>query len=130
MDKLILDTDILIDHVHGHADWLNEFLEQKTIQLVVPTIVVTQYQTAKELESEEGKEASRRYLETFTIYDFTNPVAEILGTILRRKTYPSGASIADLMIAATAVYLKSPLATGNTAHFKNIPGLTFFKHHT
>lgn len=128
MDKLILDTDILIDHIHGHAVWVDELLEKRTIQLIVPTIVVAEYHTAQELETKEGKEVSTRYLETFKIYDFTYPMAEILGTMLRKKTYPTGASIADLMIAATALYLKSPLATRNTTHFHGIPDLILFKH--
>lgn len=126
MDKLVLDTDILIDHVHGHARWIDELLERKTTELIVPTIVVAEYHTARELETPEGYASSHAYLLSFQIQDFTLTIAEHLGTILRKKTYIAGASIPDLIIAAIAVYLHAPLATRNTAHFRGIPSLTFF----
>lgn len=127
MDKLVLDTDILIDHVHGHARWLDDLLHEGRIKLIVPTIVIAEYHTAQELETAEGLQSSRAYLSTFQSQDLTQPIAEILGTILRQKSYVSGASIPDLIIAATAIALHAPLATRNTAHFKGIPGVTFFQ---
>lgn len=126
MDKIVLDTDILIDHVHGKARWVDDLLKERTIQLIVPTIVVAEYHTAQELETQEGLEASRKYLATYTIQDLTLQIAEALGTILRQKSYPAGVGTADLIIAATALSLQAPLATRNTAHFRGIPGLAFF----
>lgn len=127
MDKIVLDTDILIDHVHGKAQWIDELLTENRVELVVPTIVIAEYHTAQELETVSGLEASRKYLATYSIQDLTQPIAETLGTLFRRTSYPPGASIADLIIAATAITLHAPLATRNIAHFKGIPGLTFFQ---
>lgn len=127
MDKIVLDTDILIDHVHGKARWIDDLLTENRAELIVPTIVIAEYHTAQELETISGLETSRKYLATYSIQDLTQPIAETLGTLLRRKSYPSGAGIADLIIAATALSLHAPLATRNTAHFKGIPGLTFFQ---
>lgn len=126
MDKIILDTDILIDHVHGHARWLDRLLEKRKIKLIVPTIVIAEYHTAQELETAEGKRSSSLYLSAFSIQDFTQPIAEILGTLLRNKCYAPGASMADLMVASTALHLDAPLATRNTVHFRGIPGLQLF----
>lgn len=127
MDKIVLDTDILIDHVHGKARWIDDVLTENRAELTVPTIVIAEYHTAQELEKKQGLHASREYLATFSIQDLTQPIAETLGTLLRRKSYPTGASTADLIIAATAITLHAPLATRNTTHFKGIPGLTFFQ---
>lgn len=127
MDKIVLDTDILIDHVHGKARWIDDVLTENKTELVVPTIVIAEYHTAQELETASGLEASRKYLATYSIQDLTQPIAETLGTLLRRKSYPLGAGIADLIIAATAITIHAPLATCNKAHFKGIPGVTFFQ---
>lgn len=126
MDKLVLDTDILIDHVHGHARWLDDLLHEGRIKLIIPTIVVAEYHTAQELETAEGLQSSRAYLSSFQIQDLTQPIAEALGTILRQKSYASGASIPDLIIAATALTIDAPLATRNATHFRGIAGLRFF----
>lgn len=127
MDNLVLDTDILIDHVHGHATWLDKLIQSRTVQCILPTIVIAEYHTAAELESVEGKLATQNYLSSFRIQDFTISIAEKLGTILRRKSYTVGASMADLIIASTALSLDAPLATRNHAHFRGIPGLSFFE---
>lgn len=126
MDKIVLDTNILIDHVHGHARWLDGLLEKGNIKLIVPTIVIAEYHTAQELETAEGKRSSSLYLSAFSVQDFTQPIAEILGTLLRKKCYAPGASMADLMVAATALHLDAHLATRNTVHFRRIPGMRFY----
>lgn len=127
MDKIVLDTDILIDHVHGKARWIDDLLMGNRLELIIPTIVIAEYHTAQELETVSGLEASRKYLVIYSIQDLTQPIAETLGTLFRRRSYPTGASTADLIIASTAITLRAPLATRNTAHFKGIPGLTFFQ---
>lgn len=126
MDNLVLDTNILIDHVHGHALWLDEIITKKMFQCILPTIVVAEYHSAQQLESSEGKRAARNYLSTFRIQDLTVSIAETLGTIFRRKTFVSGASISDLIVAATAISLDAKLSTRNRAHFRGIPDLLFF----
>lgn len=128
MTIIVLDTNILIDHVHGYARWVDDLLKQpETYGCVVPSIVVSEYLTAQENETSEGSIASSAYLRTFPIQALDYPVAEILGEILRRKTYPPGADLADLIIASTALCLNAALATGNQRHFHGIPGLRFFK---
>jgi len=67
-------------------------------------------------------------LSLFEIADFTKPMAEKLGYWLRHKTYASGASVVDLMVAATTVDLRAKLATGNRKHFEKIlHGPEFFE---
>lgn len=127
MKEIVLDTNILIDNVHGFAPWVDTLLNKpQEYHLIVPTIVVAEYLTARELETETGKKKSQRYLFTFSIVDLTFEIAEALGQILRRKTYPKGADFADLIIAATAFHLEAQLATKNKADFIGIPYLRFF----
>lgn len=127
MKTIVLDTNVLIDNVHGYAKWVDILLEDKTeYRLVVSTIVIAEYLTAKENETDVGKEKSESYLDVFKKQDLTSEIAEILGEILRRKTYTSAASLADLIVAATTIYLEAPLATRNKSHFTKIPNLIFF----
>lgn len=127
MKTIVLDTNILIDNVHGFAPWINELLKQpEEYHLVLPTIVVSEYLAAKETESIKGEERSKNYLALFGTVDLTFGIAEILGQILRRKTYSTGADIPDLIVASTAIYLKAELAIKNKADFEKIPSLRLF----
>ena len=67
---VILDTNILIDNVHGFATWVDHLLnQQEEYQLVVPSIVVAEYFTAQQAETTSGHLRSKniptgRYLNT------------------------------------------------------------------
>lgn len=126
MRRIVLDTNILIDNVHGYARWVDVLLKNSLYRLVVPTIVVAEYHTAAELESPEGYEKSEKYLSSFMLQDLNSEIAQILGRILRRKTHISSASLADLIVAATALHLDCELATRNKNDFAKIPRLRFF----
>ncbi len=122
-----MDTNILIDNVHGFAPWVDTLLKSlQAYRLVIPTIVIAEYLTAKEVEQTSERAKTEEYLSLFFKQDLTEDIAKILGTLLRRKTYPKGAGLADLIIAATAIFLNAKLATNNKTDFKNIPNLKFF----
>jgi len=122
-----LDTNILIDNVHGFASWLSDCLAKPaSFQLVIPTIVFAEYFAAQELEIKAEVDKSRAYLALFMVQDLTIDIAETLGTLLRRKTHPPSAGLGDLIIASTAITLNAPLATRNKNHFREIPNLRFF----
>lgn len=127
MRTVVLDTNVLIDNVHGFAPWVDTLLKSlQTYRLVIPTIVIAEYLTAKEVEKTSARAKIEEYLSLFLKQDLTEEIAKILGRILRQKTYPSGAGLADLIIAATTIYLNAKLATNNKTDFKNIPDLKFF----
>ena len=127
MKRIVLDTNILIDNVHGFASWIDYLLNQsQEYQLFVPTMVVAEYLTAQEAEAAHGRSKSKNYLALFESIELTFEIAETLGQILRRKTYAPGANTADLIIASTAISLDAELATRNKADFSKIPNLRFF----
>ena len=127
MKTVILDTNVLIDNIHGYTPWLKTLIEKQAYHLVIPTIVVAEYLTDLQVETEVGKKRSHEYLSWFVKQDLTEEIAYVLGTILRRKTYTQKAGVADLIIAATAIHLNAQLATRNKADFAKIPDLVFFK---
>lgn len=127
MDKIVLDTDVLIDYAKGYAPWIDVALERDTMRLVLPTIVIAEFFASKTLDDPYQVEVANKTFALFDWQDLTDPIAKTLGALLRHKTYSLGASTADLIIAATALFLHAPLATRNTEHFKSIPGITFFQ---
>lgn len=127
MRTVVLDTNILIDNVHGFSRWVDNALNQsEKYHLIVPTIVVAEYFTSQETEVSSGYLQSKNYLALFKSVNFTFEMAEILGRILRRKTYAPSANTANLIIAATTIYFNAELATRNKDDFTKIPNLRFF----
>lgn len=128
MKRLVIDTNILIDFQKGYAVWLQEILKSPGIEkrVVLPTIAIAEYLTAQSFDKKQTRATGDKVLSMFVKQDFTEGVARVMGELLRHKDYPSGASIQDLIIASTAVYLDLPLATGNKKHFEGIPDLRFF----
>ena len=128
MKIVVLDTNVLIDNVNGFAPWVNILLKApQKARLIIPTIVIAEYLTAQEVERAPERAKTEEYLSLFLKQDLTEEIADVLGTILRRKTYQKGAGLGDLIIAATAIYLKGELATRNREDFAKIPDLAFFE---
>lgn len=128
MAAIVLDTNILIDYVKGYASWIDDILESPNAgsELVLPTIVIAEYFASNALDDKKEVAIVDKTFALFKKQELTEDIAKELGGLLRHKSYPSGASIADLIIAATALCLHAPLATRNNAHFRGIPNLTFF----
>lgn len=127
MNTIVVDSNILIDSAHGFAPWVRSLVDDSEKYLVtLPTIVIAEYLSVLENDLKGHSDRSKEFLQLFKIQDLTFDIAVVLGTILRRKTYLAGASMADLIIAATTLYLHGELATHNKKHFAKIPGLRFF----
>lgn len=126
MRKIIVDTDILIDHTHNMAVWVPPLLKLSTYEFIIPTIVIAEYLAAKSLDDKKKAELADEILEPFTRQDLTEKIAREMGEIMRHKSYPPGAGTADLIIASTTIYLDGELATRNKDDFRGIPALRFF----
>lgn len=125
MKTIVLDTNILIDYTHGYVPWLNLLLKSDS-RVVISTIVVAEYLQAPSLDKKLEAKLTERTFGLFTKQDLTEEIAKILGRMLRKKKYPPGADLMDLIVASTALFLDAPLATRNKLHFKGIPSLRFF----
>lgn len=128
MRKIVIDTNILIDYANGYAKWMDEFFKTRDsgVKLVLPTIVIAEYFTSAALEKEENARIADETFSFFTIQDLNESIAKILGTMMRRKTYPVSAGMADLIVASTAIFLDAELATNNKKDFAKIPSLRLF----
>jgi predicted nucleic acid-binding protein len=110
MSGVLLDSDVLIDHLRGHRHL--EMRDRMSISVVTRT----------ELYAGHRREEStvKALLERLTEFDVNAGIARRAGYIKR----DAGLKIADALIAATALEHKLPLMTRNRRHFELVPDLT------
>jgi len=113
-DRLLFDTDVLIDYLRGR-EAAASFLESRSETLLVSAVTVAELFAGVR----EGRE--RTALNTFlTAFEVVEVSAEIAqrGGLLRRdfgKSHSTG--LADALIAATAQETSARLVTLNIKHF-------------
>lgn len=110
MTEVLLDTDVLVDHLRG------------AVRLMVSGDAA--YSTVTRCELFAGRfvneEAVRTLLAPFRELPVDRGVAEVGGRLRRFH----GIRIADALIAATALEHALELQTRNLKHFAAVPGLT------
>ncbi len=106
---VLLDTDVLIDHIRGH----------RRLEVHGASVsVVTRAELFAGHEREEP--AVEALLGRLSEIDVTRDIARRAGRI-RRST---GLDIPDAIIAATALKLEMSVMTRNRRHFERVTGLT------
>lgn len=116
-DKLLIDTDVLIDYLRNHPLAV-EYLENLTADLLISSITVAELYTGVR----EGKEREqlKNFLHIFEIIPITTEIA-VLGGLCRRDYGKShGVGLADAIIAATAEIQQASIVTLNQKHFQHI----------
>jgi predicted nucleic acid-binding protein len=106
--KVLLDTDVLIDHLRGrrHLD-------------AGDTAISTVTRTELFAGDERQEDAIDALLEDCEEVDVDPRIARRAGRIKRQ----TGLRIADALIAATALEHELPLMTRNRRHFDRVAGL-------
>ncbi len=109
MSGVLLDTDVLIDHIRG----------RRRVQMHGAAVsVVTRAELFAGREREEP--AVEALLGRLSEIDITPDIARRAGRI-RRST---GLDVPDAIIAATALKLDMTVMTRNRRHFERVSGLT------
>jgi hypothetical protein len=120
MDKVLLDSDILIDHLRGYESarqYLKRF-EVGEVQGYLSIITVAEL-AAGQMRQEEEETKVQHLLALFTHINLDFAIAWRGGEI--RRHYQT--RLADALIAATALMHNLRLATRNLQHFTPIEGL-------
>ena len=126
MQKVVLDSDIIIDHFRAGSSTFNQLLEGSVgniIKVYLPGVVYTEINSGQ-----DSKNASKlREIEELTeIFEFT-PADKTLyqkaGFLIRDI---KSLKLADAIIAAITLSLNAKLATRNIKDFQDIKGLKFF----
>jgi predicted nucleic acid-binding protein len=110
MTDVLLDTDVLIDHVRGRRRL--EIGAHMSVSVITRTELYAGHQ--------RGEPAVQALLQQMGELDVDPAIARRAGRIKRE----AGLKIADALIAATALEHKLPLMTRNLRHFERVAGLT------
>lgn len=112
----LIDTDILIDHFHGHQAAL-DFITQQLVAgetLAISVVTVTEFSGGMR----PGEEApTERLLALFTILNIDEAVARQAGQYLREYRRNHRLELGDALIAATAHHAGAELITRNVKHY-------------
>jgi len=115
VSRILLDTDVLIDVLRAR-DATQAFLFDLTRDATPCCSVITVAELSAGLREPE-RDATVALIDSLVVLPVTRQIAEIAGDV-RRSTRKAGATIADCLIAATAIVEAMPIATGNVKHFR------------
>jgi len=120
MAKVLLDSDILIDHLRGYEPARQYLKRFETGEVVGYLSIITVAELAAGHMRQEDEETKIQHLlALFTHIDLDFAIAWRGGEI--RRHYQT--RLADALIAATALMHHLRLATRNLQHFTPIEGL-------
>ena len=116
-DRLLLDTDILIDYLRGYPDAVS-CIEGATEPLLISAVTVAELYAGVRDGAE--REALDTFIQAFEIVAVDREIA-VKGGIYRRDYRGShNTGLADALIAATAESRQAALVTLNKRHFPMI----------
>ena len=113
---ILLDTDILIDHFHGHQAALDFMAGQLNAGETVAISVITLTEFSGGMRPGEA-ESTRRLLSLFRVLPVDHEVAQQAGVYLRTYRRSHRLELADALIAATARQYQATLYTRNLKHY-------------
>jgi len=121
---MILDSDIIIDFLKNDKKTVNKISELKEKE-ELKTTTINIFELLKGFYALNKKEEKIiEFIEHLSILDFdfesSKKSAEIFDSLKKKG---ETVDALDLFISSIAITNKEKLYTGNTKHFKNIPGL-------
>lgn len=125
MEKILIDSDVLIDFLRGYTTRIKDVflrIEKGELDAYISTITVSELYSGQDAADEKGKSELRKLLFIFKKISVDEKIAEKAGDI--RRNHHTGLS--DALIASTALSLTAKLLTFNKKHFQGISGLSFF----
>lgn len=127
MQKVVLDSDIIIDHLREATLTLEQILEQifqKQILGYIPSVVITEIFSGQDTKNENRLNLIERILERLEFITPSKEISQKAGFLMRDY---KNLKLGDAIIAATVLSLNAKLATRNRKDFEDIEGLKFFK---
>jgi predicted nucleic acid-binding protein len=113
---ILLDTDILIDHFHGHQAALDFMAGQFSAGETVAISVITVTEFTGGMRPDEA-ERTRQLLSLFTVLPVDQAVAHQAGAYLRTYRRSHRLELGDALIGATARQHQATLYTRNLKHY-------------
>lgn len=127
MQKVVLDSDIIIDHFRRGSDVFTQLViesAENKIKVYLPGIVYTEINGGQDSKRSNKLSQIEQLPNMFEFIPANQQISQQAGFLIR--DYPS-LGTADAIVAATALFLIAKLATRNKKDFEGIKGLKFFK---
>jgi hypothetical protein len=112
----LIDTDIAIDHFHGHRAALEYFTQTLLDGEVLAMSVVSLAEILAGMRAGE-RERTERLFNLFTILEVDEQIARVAGQYLNEHRQKYQIELADALIAATASVVGAELVTRNVKHY-------------
>lgn len=112
----LIDTDVVIDHFHGHAAVLEYFATALAVGEPLLIWVVTLTEVLSGVRPGE-EERTERLMQLFAVQDVDKAIARQAATYLREYRRSHRLELGDALIGATASQLGATLVTRNLKHY-------------
>lgn len=112
----LIDTDVVIDHFHGHAAALHFLADNLAAGETLAISVVTLTEILSGLRPGE-EERTERLLRLFEIHGIDEVIGRQASAYLRQFRRTHRLELGDALIAATAAQTKAELITRNLKHY-------------
>ena len=119
-EKIIIDTDVLIDFLRGNKKAI-DFIDNFSSHIMLSPIVIAELYAG--VKDENELEILDNFISLFHIVPITSAIAKAGGLYKRDFGKSHGAGLADAILAATADIEKADLKTLNVKHYPMIKGL-------
>ncbi len=123
MEKVLIDTDVIVDFIRGHNQRIKNILQGIQDKIITPSLsIFTIVEIYAGRDVDDKQDILKEFLSNFEIIGIEVETAEAAGRIKHKHR----TSLPDSIIAATAIQHKVALFTFNTKHFKLIPNISFY----
>ena len=123
MEKILIDTDVVIDFLRGHQPRIKSFfsdIERKRIYGYLSVISLTELYEG--IDDEEKEQVLIKLISYFQLIPVDKNISLLAGK-LKRLQY---LSLADSLIAATCIDQNLSLFTFNKKHYQAIPNFKLY----
>lgn len=127
MSNVIVDTSVIIDHLRGTSPDL-QILEtlrlEGKIELLVSHMTIIELFAGQDASKKTVRDLYEELLSGVEVVGLTIASAKKAGELIR--IYPQIPDPTDFLIAAIALEQSAQIATHNTKHFRQLPGIKLF----
>lgn len=127
MQKVVIDSDIIIDHFRLGSDIFNQLVRENIenkIKVYLPSIVYTEINSGQDSKYVGKLSQIDELPQIFEFVPANQEISQEAGFLIRDNQH---LGVGDAIVAATTLLLKAKLASRNTKDFQDIKGLKFFK---
>lgn len=127
IDKVLVDTDILIDYSNSRSKLLESLFQKQSrglVALYISPVTIAEFLTDKKLKVISKQVEAEEFLSLFDIVEINKREGIVTGKLLRQGNPPF---LGDALIASTCLINGLKLATRNEKHFSKVKGLQFYR---